>query len=64
MQQPDAPGATEQDTWAEHRAALDATLFPAPAATVLELRDGELGPVDRKRPQAARSEPKANEAAQ
>jgi hypothetical protein len=35
---------SEQETWAEHRAALDATLFRAGAAIVLELRDGRLEP--------------------
>jgi hypothetical protein len=38
------PTASEQEIWAEHRAALDATLFPAAAVLVLELRDGELTP--------------------
>lgn len=39
-----APSPGEQETWAEHRAALEATPF-APAEggdVVLELRDGAL----------------------
>jgi hypothetical protein len=40
----DAARVSEQETWAEHRAALDATLFPAEVAIVLELRDGALNP--------------------
>lgn len=31
---------SEQEAWAEHRAALDATLFAPDAPLVLELRDG------------------------
>jgi hypothetical protein len=33
---------SEQDTWAEHRAALDATLFRAEVTVVWVLREGEL----------------------
>jgi hypothetical protein len=33
---------SEQEAYAEHRAALDATLFPSGAPIVLELRDGAL----------------------
>jgi hypothetical protein len=46
-----SPTADEQDTYAEHRAALEATLFAelqGAATIVLELHEGQLRRVRRR----------------
>jgi len=43
--EPQITAIVEEEAWAEHRAALDATLFASAPPIVLELRDGTLAPV-------------------